>query len=64
MLRERFAAAAADAGIGALVPDRAYCTDNAAMIAAAGHWRLQHDGPTGLDDGALPNLALPTRPVR
>ncbi|MEZ5376390.1 MAG: tRNA (adenosine(37)-N6)-threonylcarbamoyltransferase complex transferase subunit TsaD [Acidimicrobiales bacterium] len=64
LLRERFAAAAADAGIDALVPDRAYCTDNAAMIAAAGHWRLQHDGPTGLDDGALPNLALPTRPVR
>ncbi len=60
LLRERFAEAAAAAGIDALVPDRAFCTDNAAMIAAAGHWRLQHDGPTGLDDGALPTLKLPT----
>jgi hypothetical protein len=30
------------------------------MIAAAGHWRLKNDGPTGLDDGASPNLKLPS----
>lgn len=60
LLRERFAAAAADRGIAALVPDRAFCTDNAAMIAAAGHWRLANDGPTGLDDGAMPSLSLPS----
>lgn len=60
LLRERFAAAAAEAGIAALVPDRSFCTDNAAMIAAAGHWRLVHDGPSDLDDGAVPSLSLPT----
>ncbi len=57
-LRERFAEEAAAAGVECLVPDRAFCTDNAAMIAAAGHWRLTNDGPTGLDDGAKPNLKL------
>lgn len=57
-LRERFAEAAAAAGLGALVPDRAFCTDNAAMIAAAAHWRLSHHGPTPLDGGADPNLRL------
>ena len=58
-LRSRFAEAAAAGGFDCLVPDRAYCTDNAAMIAAAAAWRLSQDGPTGLDDGAAPNLKLP-----
>ena len=39
-------------------PSRAMCTDNAAMIAAAGWHRLRSDGPTPLDAGALPNLRL------
>jgi N6-L-threonylcarbamoyladenine synthase len=34
------------------------CTDNAAMIAAAGWHRLNADGPTSLDSGAYPNLRL------
>ncbi len=59
-LRETFAAEARAAGLAHLVPDRAYCTDNAAMIAAAAHWRLVNDGPTGLDGGADPSLKLPT----
>ncbi|MGH1505770.1 MAG: tRNA (adenosine(37)-N6)-threonylcarbamoyltransferase complex transferase subunit TsaD [Acidimicrobiales bacterium] len=59
-LRERFAAEAAGRGLDCLVPDRAFCTDNAAMIAAAAAWRLRVDGATGLDDGAHPNLRLPT----
>ncbi len=58
-LRERFAEEADARGLTCLVPDREYCTDNAAMIAAAGAWRLSVDGPTGLDDGAQPNLRLP-----
>jgi N6-L-threonylcarbamoyladenine synthase len=36
------------------------CTDNAAMVAAAAWWRLQADGPSPLDQGAHPNLPLPT----
>ena len=35
------------------------CTDNAAMIAAAGWWRLRGRRPDPLDTGADPNLALP-----
>jgi N6-L-threonylcarbamoyladenine synthase len=34
------------------------CTDNAAMVAAAGWWRYRSDGPTPLDVGAQPNLRL------
>jgi N6-L-threonylcarbamoyladenine synthase len=37
----------------------ATCTDNAAMIAAAGWWQLEHVGPSPLDTGADPNLRLP-----
>jgi len=35
------------------------CTDNAAMVAAAGWQRLRLDGPSPLDTGADPNLPLP-----
>jgi N6-L-threonylcarbamoyladenine synthase len=57
-LRQRFAEACQQAGLDYLVPSRAYCTDNAAMIAAAAHWRLANDGPTGLGGGADPSLRL------
>ncbi len=57
-LRERFAEAAAEEGFAALVPDRAFCTDNAAMIGAAALWRLANDGATPLDSGADPSLKL------
>jgi len=57
-LRTQFAEACEAAGLDYLVPDRSFCTDNAAMIGAAGLWRLQHDGPTGFDGGAIPSLAL------
>jgi N6-L-threonylcarbamoyladenine synthase len=62
LLRERFAAAAAQDGRRVLVPSRAMCTDNAAMIAAAGWYRLRSDGPTALDAGALPALRLTFEP--
>ena len=58
-LRTRFTAACEEDGIRAFVPSRAMCTDNAAMIAAAGWWRLHADGPSPLDTGATPNLRLP-----
>lgn len=59
LLREEILGACATDGIRGFLPSRAMCTDNAAMIAAAGWYRLRSDGPTGLDTGATPNLKLP-----
>ena len=50
--------AAPRTGCGRYVPSPEMCTDNAAMIAAAGWHRLRLDGPTPLDEGAHPNLRL------
>ena len=58
LLRDRMVAACAEDGRRAFVPSRAMCTDNAAMIAAAGWWRLKSDGPWPLDTAADPNLKL------
>jgi len=62
LLRERFLTVCTDVGIHGFLPSRAMCTDNAAMIAAAGWHRLRSDGPTSLDAGAYPNLRLPLLP--
>ncbi|MBI2708804.1 MAG: tRNA (adenosine(37)-N6)-threonylcarbamoyltransferase complex transferase subunit TsaD [Actinobacteria bacterium] len=59
LLRERFAAACSEDGVRPFVPSRAMCTDNAAMVAAAGWWRLRRDGPSPLDTGATAGLRLP-----
>ncbi len=40
------------------LPTMAMCTDNAAMIAAAGLYRLGSSGPSGLDLSANPNWQL------
>jgi len=58
-LRERIVQACAEDGLRAVLPGRAMCTDNAAMVAATGWRRLGSDGPSPLDAGAHPNLALP-----
>ena len=60
LLREEMLGACATDGRRGFVPSREMCTDNAAMIAAAGWYRLRADGPTPLDIGASPNLALST----
>jgi N6-L-threonylcarbamoyladenine synthase len=57
-LRERLLDACTEDGLDAFLPSRSMCTDNAAMIAAAGWWRLREDGPTALDAGADPSLRL------
>ena len=59
LLREQVLDACERDGIQGFLPSRSMCTDNAAMIAAAGWHRLRSDGPTPLDAGATPNLRLP-----
>ena len=58
LLRERLLDACVADGLRAFLPSRAMCTDNAAMVAAAGWYRLRADGPSPLDTGADPNLKL------
>jgi N6-L-threonylcarbamoyladenine synthase len=57
-LRDRVAEVAAATGRAAFLPPPALCTDNAAMIAATAYFRLAADGPTPLDGGVVPTLAL------
>jgi N6-L-threonylcarbamoyladenine synthase len=57
-LRERIVNAAHVDCRRALVPSRAMCTDNAAMVGATAWYRLGTDGPTPLDAPADPNLRL------
>ena len=45
-------------GVESYLPSLAMCTDNAAMIAAAGLYRFAHDGPSDLSLGARPNWSL------
>ena len=59
LLRQRTAEECEQRGVRAVLPSLAMCTDNAAMVASAGWWRLQADGPTPLDVGVQPNLQLP-----
>lgn len=57
-LRSRLQAAGAAAGIRVVVPPLALCTDNAAMIAAAGVARYQQQQQSGLDLGVQSRLSL------
>jgi len=59
LLRRAATEACRQDGVAAYLPSPAMCTDNAAMVAAAGWWRLAADGPSPLSLGAVPNLALP-----
>jgi N6-L-threonylcarbamoyladenine synthase len=58
-LRAAFQAACEQAGLPLFAPSRAMCTDNAAMVAAAGRWQLEHLGPSPLDTPADPAAHLP-----
>ena len=57
-LREAVLDACMEDGLQAFLPSRAMCTDNAAMIAAAGWHRLHSDGPSRIDQGAESSLRL------
>ena len=58
LLRSTMTTVCAESGWRLVLPSMAMCTDNAAMIASAGWYRLVVDGPSSLDMGAMPNLRL------
>lgn len=49
-------------GVHVSVPPLSLCTDNAAMIAAAAHFRLRRNEMLGLDAEAIPGLRLDDPP--
>jgi N6-L-threonylcarbamoyladenine synthase len=57
-LRQRMQEAGRGAGLTVLFPSMELCTDNAAMIACAGFYRLARGERTSLEIGADPGLAL------
>ena len=57
-LRARISGEAADRGIAMVVPRPGLCTDNGAMIGAAGARRLVAGVRAGLDLDARPSLPL------
>lgn len=57
-LRERTVEFCEQDGLSALLPSGAMCTDNAAMVAAAGWARLMSDGPSPWDAAAQPQISL------
>ncbi|MGZ0228575.1 MAG: tRNA (adenosine(37)-N6)-threonylcarbamoyltransferase complex transferase subunit TsaD [Acidimicrobiales bacterium] len=57
-LRERALDLSISKGIQVYLPSRSMCTDNAAMVAAAGRRRFVDDGPSSLWLGADPSLKL------
>ena len=61
VLRARLAAEAAACGLPFIVPRPALCTDNGAMIGAAGARRFEAGERAGLDLDARPSLPLATR---
>jgi N6-L-threonylcarbamoyladenine synthase len=57
-LRQRVSEEADARDLQVFLPPLELCTDNGAMIAAAGWWQLAARGPTPLDAGIDPNLRL------
>ena len=57
-LRKALTEATAKKGIQLMIPDFKYCTDNAAMIAAAGYVNFKQGKTSNLQIDAKPNLKL------
>jgi len=58
VLRARATAAGEAAELPVYLPSKAMCTDNAAMIGAAGYFHLQRHGPSSWGMGAEPGLGF------
>lgn len=58
LLRRRTEELCAGSPVTCGIPSRVLCTDNAAMVAAAGSWRLCHGGSSELSLAADPSLTL------
>lgn len=58
LLRSTMTTLCTELGWRLVLPSMGMCTDNAAMIASAGWYRLVADGPSSMDMGAMPNLKL------
>ena len=54
-LRMRVLDVCEEESLHAFLPSRSMCTDNAAMIAAAGYYCWQRNGASAIDTGAYPN---------